>query len=200
MLRCVLHGDEHHSRKSTGSKKNENRINIVTQRVLIRMLVTAVQFEVMNIGHPSTGKDKVAPMTRLDDDDSEFLDAQRTAMIGTFQSGSTTAVTTSKKGAATQNVKSQEELTMVLLRELPQLLVSFKSETPILQSLTTLPQYFCMFRHDSFILLQGFLFCQISYFLDSTPSMLFFFLLQYQVFSTYPVARRRCKHCCPTFQ
>ena len=164
MLRCVVHGDEHHSRKSTGSKKNENRINIVTQRVLIRMLVTAVQFEVMNIGHPSTGKDKVVPMTRLDDDDAEFLDAQRTAMIGTFQSGSTTAVTTSKKGAATQNVKSQEELTMVLLRELPQLLVSFKSETPILQSLTTLPQYFCMFRHDLFILLQGFLFCQISYF------------------------------------
>jgi hypothetical protein len=148
MLRCVLHGDEHHSRNSSKSNKKETRINIVTQRVLIRMLVTAVQFEVMNIGHHSTGKDKVVPMTRLDDDDTEFLDAQRTALIGSFQSASMTATNTSKKAAASNNAKTQEDLTMALLRELPQLLVSFKSETSILQSLTTLPQYFCTFLND----------------------------------------------------
>lgn len=143
MLRCVLHGDEHHARKSSGSKTSENRINIVTQRVMIRMLVTAVQFEVMNIGSLSTGKDKVAPTTRLDDDDTEFLDAQRTALLGSFQSASTTSsTTTTQKGTAAYNMKTQEDLTMALLRELPQLLVSFKSETSILQSLTTLPQYF----------------------------------------------------------
>ena len=147
MLRCVLHGDEHHSRKSTGSKKSENRINIVTQRVLIRMLVTAVQFEVMNIGYHSTGKDKVATMTRLDDDDTELFDAQRAALMTSFQSAPSTAAATtthtSKKAAMPNSAKTQEDLTMSLLRGLPQLLVSFKSETSILQSLTTLPQYFC---------------------------------------------------------
>lgn len=147
MLRCVLHGDEHHSRNRTDSNKKETRISTVTQRVLIRMLVTAVQFEAMNIGNRSSGKDKVAPMTHLDDDDIEFLDAQRTALVGSFQQSATATTTTnaSKKSTTSNNTKTQEEFTMALLRELPQLLVTFKSETSILQSLTFLPQYFCTF-------------------------------------------------------
>ena len=143
MLRCVLHGDEHHARKSTGSKKSENRINLVTQRVMIRMLVTAVQFEVMNIGNVATAKDKVTPMNRLDDDDTELLDAHRSALMGSFHSASVANNSSiTKKGTSANDVKTHEELTMSILRELPQLLVSFKSETSILQSLTCLPQYF----------------------------------------------------------
>ena len=174
VLRCVLHGDEHHSRKSIESNKKETRISTVTQRVLIRMLVTAVQFEVMNIGNHLMGRDKVTPMTRLDDDDTELLDAQRTALIGSFMTTSSTFTNKSKKAALSSNAKTQEDLTMALLRELPQLLISFKSETSILQSLTTLPQYFCTFFIGT---------CQINYFMHNlTGSIAPALFFQCQVF------------------
>ena len=195
MLRCVLHGDEHHARKSSGSKTSENRINVVTQRVMIRMLVTAVQFEVMNIGNLSTGQDKVVPMTRLEDDDTEFLDAQRTALVGSFRSTSANIkVSTTKQGTTANNLKTQEELTMALLRELPQLLVSFKSEASILQSLTSLPQYFCTLFIDLYETNQ-LTFFTFSILLQSILRSCLLQNMQYQVFSTYPVARRMYKRC-----
>ncbi len=120
---------------------------------MIRMLVAAVQFEVMNIDQHSKGKDKVVPMILMDDGDSEFLEAQRSALIASFQSTAASTSSknaTSKNGATSNNAKTQEELTMALLRELPQLLVSFKSDTSIVKSLTTLPQYFRTYTCYSF--------------------------------------------------
>jgi hypothetical protein len=159
------------------------------------MLVTAVQFEAMNIGNRSSGKDKVAPMTHLDDDDIEFLDAQRTALVGSFQQSATATTTTnaSKKSTTSNNTKTQEEFTMALLRELPQLLVTFKSETSILQSLTLLPQYFCTFLPDLYHIIS----CTFS---TKFFTWYCFHFAQYRVFSTYPVERRMYKHCCQTYQ
>ena len=196
MLRCVLHGDEHISRKNSGAKKSDNRINIVTQRVMIRMLVAAVQFEVMNIGQHSKGKDKVVPMNLIDDGDSEFLEAQRSALTTSFQSAaaSTTAKSaTSKNVATSNNAKAQEDLTMALLRELPQLLVSFKSDTSIVKSLTTLPLYFRMSTCFSFFVdIVGVR--TLSNMVQSIISLLSSYLKQYQVFSICQAGRRTSRH------
>lgn len=117
MLRA-LQGDER--RKSIS--KGDQRQDTVTQRVLLRMLVTAVKLEVTDAATEDT--------TIVDPD---LADA-RQAENGSLQ-------TTNKK-KPTKGSSSHEELTLALLRALPGLLTSFKSETSVLQSLTTLPQYF----------------------------------------------------------
>jgi cohesin complex subunit SA-1/2 len=116
MLRA-LQGDER--RKSIS--KGDQRQDTVKQRVLLRMFVTAVTLEVT---------DAVTDYKTIVDPD--LVDA-RQAEYESLQ-------TTKKK--PTKNSSSHEELTLALLRALPDLLISFKSETSVLQSLTTLPQYF----------------------------------------------------------
>jgi hypothetical protein len=140
MLRCVLHGDDHHrnstSNSSSGSQTN-NRLSIATQRVMIRMLVTAVQLEVVICGGGSVEESTTSSHMY---EDMDFVLARRAAFDGSFQLSGTNLPT--KKSMSSNNMKSQEELTLSLLKELPRLLSSFKSETTIQQSLTLLPQYF----------------------------------------------------------
>ena len=115
MLRA-LEGDER--RKSI--TKGDQRQDTVMQRVLLRMLVTAVQLEVTN----AAAEDK----TVLDPD---LADAR--------QAANELSQTTNKLKTGSS---SHEALTLALLRALPELLVSFKSELSILRCLTTLPLYF----------------------------------------------------------
>jgi hypothetical protein len=107
---------------------------------------------VMNESGQCKGKGKISSaMTRVDDEDAEFLQAQRTALAAGSTVDTIPTITTLSKKGPSSNVKSHEELTMSLLRELPQLLLSFKSEASILQHLTTLPRYLCKYKSRRFI-------------------------------------------------
>jgi hypothetical protein len=129
LLHGVRHGEDLPSSRSSQGR-GERRMEMVTQRVLIQMLVTAVQLEVWN--NPSgQGEDAVT-------EDGDFIAAHQAAWKESMPS----RPRDTKKKSSSTNAKSQEEMTMALLRELPRLLTSFKTETSILQNLTSLPQYF----------------------------------------------------------
>lgn len=120
--------NDKNSRKSSSTNQ---RIEMVQQRVLLRMFVTAVRMEVGDAGNECTTN--VDPL---------LLEA-----IQEHQDSLTTVKPSTNVKSTKQKSKSDmhEELTIALLRSLPELLLRFKSETPVLASLTTLPQYFCKF-------------------------------------------------------
>ena len=89
------------------------------------MLVAAVKLEVAEAEAVTDCKEIVDP---------DLVDAR--------QAEHESLQTTSNKKPKKNSSSSHEELTLALLRALPDLLMSFKSETPVMQSLTTLPQYF----------------------------------------------------------
>jgi cohesin complex subunit SA-1/2 len=126
MLRA-LQGDEQNRRKSIS--KGDQRQDTVKQRVLLRMLVTAVTLEVTDA--------VTVDETIVDPDLIDARQAERKSLQAT---------STKTKKPTIKSSTSHEELTLALLRALPDLLVSFKSETSVLQSLTTLPQYFRKFK------------------------------------------------------
>lgn len=127
MLRA-LQGDEQRGRKSIS--RGDHRQDTVKQRVLLRMMVTAVTLEVTD----AVPDDK----TIVDPDLINARQTERESLQATL--------THKKKPTRTSSQSSShEELTLALLRALPDLLVSFKSESSVLQSLTTLPQYFRKF-------------------------------------------------------
>lgn len=123
----ALKGDEPNkntrmSRKSIG--KGDQRSDAVQQRVVLRWLVTSAESEVRSLS--SYG----GPM--MQDIDPALIEIQR------------------KLNGASKNMKrkdlnrtstSHESLTCALLRALPDLLISFKSETLVMQSLTSLPRF-----------------------------------------------------------
>jgi cohesin complex subunit SA-1/2 len=119
MLRAI-HGAG--SKQSAGDK-DERRKEAAKKRVLLRMLVCAAELEVNGAA---------------DDDDSlpnnvdqDILAARKAAQLDAEQPKKKRKVESSK-----------EEFTLALVKALPDLLVSYKEETSVLQSLTTLPRYF----------------------------------------------------------
>jgi cohesin complex subunit SA-1/2 len=119
MLRAI-HGAS--SKQSLGDK-DERRKEAAKKRVLLRMLVCAAELEVNDAA---------------DDDDSaqnnvdpDILAARKAAQPDAEQPKKKRKVESSK-----------EEFTLALVKALPDLLVSYKEETSVLQSLTTLPRYF----------------------------------------------------------
>jgi hypothetical protein len=134
LLHSVRQGEDRpSSRSSQGRGRGEHRLEMVMQRVLIRMLVTAVQLEVWS-NPPDKGDDAVVV-------DVEFASAHQAL----WKQSMPPRPRDTKKKSSSSNVKTQEEMTLALLRELPRLLTLFKAETSILQSLTSLPQYFRTF-------------------------------------------------------
>jgi len=110
------------------SSSSDQRLDTAQQRILLRMFVTAVKMEVSDAEIESEAI--VDPLM------IEALQSNQDALV-TAQ-----ATKTKTKKQKTKN-DSHEELTLALLRSLPDLLLRFKSETSVLASLTTLPQYFC---------------------------------------------------------
>lgn len=121
----ALQGDERRTTTTSSSNKVDQRLDTVTKRVLLRMLVTSVQLEV---------SDSAAVATIVDPELTEARRAENES-----RQASTKRSKSAKKSSSTS---SHEELTLALLRALPGLLTSFKSETLVLQGLCTLPQYF----------------------------------------------------------
>lgn len=97
------------------ASNSESRLNAVKQRVLLRFIVCAAEMEASP--EESAVHDLVDP---------ELIHLRQ-------QRAKKTKTTTS----------SHEELTLALLGALPELLVAYKTETPVLESLTGLPKYFC---------------------------------------------------------
>lgn len=111
----------------------ERRQETVQQRVLLRMLVCSAELEVRAVSGDGFMEKDI---------DADLLDARN--------SGELTAGPSKKKRVVGS---SHEELTIALLRAIPGLLTSYKSETSVLQSLTGLPQYFCTYLVFRFCLI-----------------------------------------------
>jgi ABC-type antimicrobial peptide transport system ATPase subunit len=110
-------------------KSTDQRSDTVNQRVILRMLVTSAKLEVSDVD-----SNEVAAL----DPDLLFVRQQEQDKL---------KAKTEKKNKAAKTANAiaspHAELTVALLRALPDLLTSFKSEIPVLQSLTSLPQYLC---------------------------------------------------------
>ena len=120
MLRALQ--SEKGRRKSTA----DLRVDTVKQRALLRMFVTAAEMEVSDVATESAAVE------------DPYLVQARQAKQDALVTATTTGARKKKKG----NASSHEELTLALLRSLPDLLLRFKSETAVLEGLTALPQYF----------------------------------------------------------
>ena len=91
----------------------------VKQRVLLQFLVSCAEKE-------------VSSLTENENMDADVMEARRS---------SRNSVPAAKKKQKTSS--AHEELTLKLLGALPSLVTSYKTETAVLRSLTSLPQYFC---------------------------------------------------------
>ena len=100
----------------------ERRQETVQQRVLLRMLVCSAELEVRAVAGDGFMEKDI---------DADLLVARNSGEL---------TVGSSKKKRKVES--SHEELTIALLRAIPGLLTSYKSETSVLQSLPGLPQYF----------------------------------------------------------
>jgi cohesin complex subunit SA-1/2 len=112
--------------------QGDQRQDSVQQRVLLRFLLASADLEVHSISESDTNN------TMTQDIDRDLLDIER----GLHSDNN---ILTSKKKVQHTST-SQEELTLALLRALPDLLISFKSESPVLQNLTSLSRYLCKYR------------------------------------------------------
>lgn len=142
------------SEKRSSKSLTDIRIETVKQHVLLHMFVVAVKLEVSN------------------DFKSETLTFIDPALLEVFNTKQDLTTVTSIKNENKNNA-SHEELTLALLRKLPDLLLRFKSESKVLQSLLGLPQYFCMLMISA-----------KSLFTFTRPciSLTFLFYAQYQMY------------------
>jgi cohesin complex subunit SA-1/2 len=123
----ALKGDESNknarmTRKSIG--KGDQRSDAVQQRVILRWLVTSAESEVRSLA--SYGG------AMMQDIDPSLIEIER-KLNGTNKS--------TKNKDIDRLSTSHESLTCALLKALPELLISFKSEMQVMQSLTSLPRY-----------------------------------------------------------
>jgi cohesin complex subunit SA-1/2 len=109
----------------------DQRQDAVQQRVLLRFLVASADLEVYSLSGGTI------PNSMTQEIDRDVLNIEREQHL------ERTIVSSKKKNRHTST--SQEELTFALLRALPDLLVSFKSESPVLQNLTSLSRYLCKY-------------------------------------------------------
>jgi hypothetical protein len=100
----------------------ERRMDVVKQRVLLRLLVCAAEMEVSAL----SGDGGIAQNM-----DPDLVEARKSAQENVVP----------RKKQKTNS--THEELTLALLSALPSLVTSYKTESAVLQSLTGLPQYFC---------------------------------------------------------
>jgi hypothetical protein len=150
--------------KQSWRNKEERRKEGAKKRVLLRMLASAVEMEV-NADSEFGFAGSVDP---------DMLSARKSAQLGGQQP--------SKKQ---KTGSSQEDLTLALVKALPGLFVSYKEETTVLQSLTTLPRYFRTYSNNylwddllhSHLILTAFLLLWLS-------------LLQFPAYSIFQVERR----------
>lgn len=130
----ALQGENRAGRKSIG--KGGQRNEAVQQRVLLNWLVTSAEMEVYSLRVSAEDDPKKNPM--LQDIDKDYLEIQAKK-----RESVTAHIIDTKKQKMIRTSTSHEELTLALMKTLPDLLASFKSETPILRSLLLLPRYLC---------------------------------------------------------
>jgi hypothetical protein len=114
----ALQGDDR--RKSMN--RGDQRQHLVKQRVLMQMLVTSVRMEI-SVDEASAVHDADMVAARRARDELLLMNSNE-----------------KKKGPSSS---LHEDLTTALLRTLPELLVSFKTDKFVVQKLSALPEYFC---------------------------------------------------------
>ena len=134
---AILHALEIYSSpsKAKGSSregKKDRRINQVHRRVLLQLLVAAVEQEVGSM----SGSAGEAPESEIVDPD--LTAGRRVDNVHSVFPASGGGNKKKVKGSSS----SRRDLTIILLRALPGLMSSYKTELPVLRSLTRLPQHF----------------------------------------------------------
>lgn len=125
MLRAI--GDDAVALNGNGNAAGD-RVDVSKQRILVQMLATAVKAEVGAVGDSSLFENCIDPDVVASE--AALLDGDEVAMTG--GKGIT------KKGSADIQ---HENLSIALLKVLPDLLVKFKTDPAVTSSLTALPRY-----------------------------------------------------------
>ena len=107
-------------------EQSDRRVDSITQRVILRMLATAVEMEVFS--HSSSSGNLLKG--KIDDD----LAAARKA--------SRLEIKAPTKKRKNEEASSHEKLTSELLVALPDLLTAYKTDSSVVRGLAALPQYF----------------------------------------------------------
>lgn len=126
MLRAI--GDDKLALTSHGNAAGD-RVDVAKQRVLVRMLAAAVKAEVGSVADPSIFEEHVDP---------EVIFAEM-AILGEDEVSKATGKGQKKGSTGIQH----ENLSVALMKALPNLLVKFKTDSAITSSLTTLPRNLC---------------------------------------------------------
>lgn len=125
MLRAI--GDDNVATTTSGGKAGERAV-VAKQRVLVRMLACAAQAEVVAVSEPG------------------FLSRNVDTEAQLKEEGSAAPTKTKKTKGDSKSYSGgmpHEVLSVALLSSLPDLLVKFKGDHTILESLTNLPTYIC---------------------------------------------------------
>ena len=125
MLRAI--GDDAVTVNGNGNAAGD-RVDVAKQRILVRMMAAAVKAEVGAVGDSSLFENCIDP---------DVLAAEA-ALLDEDEVAKTGSKGTTKKGSADIQ---HENLSIALLKVLPDLLVKFKTDPAVTASLTTLPRY-----------------------------------------------------------
>lgn len=107
-------------------EQGDRRVDSITQRVILRMLATAVEMEVSSYSSSS----------------GSLLDGTVDGDLAAVRKTSRLEIKASSKKRNNEESSSHEELTSELLVALPDLLTAYKTDPSVLVGLVALPQYF----------------------------------------------------------
>ena len=129
MLRAI--GDDAVAVNGSGNAAGD-RVDVAKQRILVQMMAAAVKAEVGAVGDSSLFENCIDPDVVAAE--AAVLDEDEVAKTG--------------GRASTKNASADiqhENLSIALLKVLPDLLVKFKTDAAVTGSLTALPRYLCKF-------------------------------------------------------
>jgi hypothetical protein len=128
MLRAI--GDDNVATTASGGKAGD-RAEVAKQRVLVRMLACAAQAEVVAVAEPGFLSMNVDTEAQLEEEGSAAPNKTKKTKGKTYSGG-----------------MPHEVLSVALLSSLPALLVKFKGDHTILESLSKLPTYICEYTTE----------------------------------------------------
>jgi cohesin complex subunit SA-1/2 len=150
MLRAIK--DDNIAMTSQGTAAGD-KANVAKQRVLVQMLICAAKAEV----------ESVDPDYLHTNVDSDVVDLLKKKLI---EEAKEENCPPTKRARASSNLQ-HENLSIALMKALPDLLVQFKSDSAIIESLVSLPRYFSELENLSSFAVETYTFCSPLTFVNS---------------------------------
>ena len=139
MLRAI--GDDAVALNGSGNAAGD-RVDVAKQRILVQMMAAAVKAEVGAVGDSSLFENCIDP---------DVVAAEAAILVEDEVAKTGGRASTKNASADIQH----ENLSIALLKVLPDLLVKFKTDAAVTGSLTALPRYLCKFWLFRFVLIVG---------------------------------------------